>query len=194
MKQMNPRKHPTIFGFIALALLMAACEGPVGPPGPPGFDGLDGRDGRDGNFNVFSINYEILETDWLDIGTPGEPGFFRVVDLSVPEINDDIVDNGMVLAYYRAQDGDPWIALPLTFIFHDPEIVEVFDFVYQRELVTLQSSASDRGGTPYAGIVRIIVAEGIPILKREIDISNYQEVVETLGIEEDEVIHRAVKP
>ena len=190
MKHIDTIKYRSFFSLAFALIFLAACEGPIGPPGPPGFDGLDGRDG---NANVISINYEIFAEDWIDIGTLGDPGFFRVIDLGVPEVSPDIVDNGVVLAYYRAQDTDPWIALPFTFISHDPEYVEVFDFVYQDELVTLQSSATDREGTAYAGVVRLVIAEAVPVLKRSIDYKNYQEVAEIFGLEESAVIQRKAK-
>ena len=164
----------------AVAIGFVACEGPVGPigpPGPPGFDGLDGT-------QALSINYEIIADDWEPVGNPGEAGFFRVLDLTVAEITQDIEDNGLVLVYYRALDDDPWTFLPLTFISHDPAFTEEFDFVYETGFVTLLSSATDADGTAYEGTIRVIVAPGIPATKTSINYKNYEEVKEIFGLKD----------
>ncbi|MEM6631957.1 MAG: hypothetical protein AAF694_19930 [Bacteroidota bacterium] len=174
-------KFPRIFTLITLlALAFAACEGPIGPQGPPGFDGFDGLDG----VQASSIQYEVIASDWQDIGQPGEDGFFRALDLSVPEITQNIEESGLVLAYYRALDEDPWTFLPLTFVSHNPDFTEVFDFVYETGFVTLLSSSTDRDGTPYEGTVRIIVAPGVPVTKTAINYHNYEEVKEIFGLKD----------
>jgi len=164
-----------------IMLLFAACEGPegpIGPPGPPGPPGLDG------NANVFSINYVIIADDWVDDGQPGDPEFFRFLDLSVPEITQDIVDNGLVLVYYRVDENERWNILPFTIINHDPPFTQVFDFTYDPGFVTLYVKATDRDGDLFEGDVRVIVAEGIPITKTEIDFSNYEEVKALFGLKD----------
>lgn len=160
------------------ACFLAACEITESVPGP------QGPPGRDGNANVFSIAYDVREGDWKDFGVEGEPGFYRYLDLTVPEVNQQIVNSGLVLAYFRERDKDPWIALPYTFISHDPSFTETFDFVYGLGFVSLKSAASDRGATRYNGTVRVIVAEAVPVAKRAIDFSNYQEVIELFGLKE----------
>ena len=174
-------KFPRIFTLIAvLALAFAACEGPIGPAGPPGLDGFDGIDG----VQASSIQYEVIATDWQDVGLPGEDGFFRALDLSVPEITQSIEESGLVLVYYRSLDEDPWTFLPLTFVSHSPAFTEVFDFVYETGFVTLLSSSTDRDGTAYEGTVRIIVAPGVPVTKKAINFHNYEEVKEIFGLKD----------
>ena len=174
-------KFPRIFTLIAvLALAFAACEGPIGPAGPPGFDGLDGLDG----VQASSIQYEVLASDWEDVGTPGENGFFRALDISVPEITQTIEESGLVLVYYRLLDENPWIFLPQTFVSHDPAFTEVFDFVYETGFVTLLSSSTDRDATPHEGTVRIIIAPGVPVTKTAINYHNYEEVKEIFGLKD----------
>lgn len=179
------------FTFSALSLLVlvgiSGCEGPVGPIGP------EGPPGRDGNANVFSINYLVLEEDWQEVGEPGQPGFFLAVDLDVPEIDNPVVENGLVLAYYRANDDEPWTALPFTRISHDPEFVETFDFIYDLGFVGLQSMATDLGATRYAGTVRVIVADAIPLGKNPLDLRDYEAVAEVLEITEAQQIQRTAK-
>lgn len=174
---------------VGVSFLFTACEGPVGPPGPPGFDGIDG------NANVFSIKYDIVDADWLASGNPGEDGYFLFLDLVVPEITPDIVESGLVLAYYRQDDNSAWLALPFTEIITEAgnEFTEVFDFIYDRELISLRSIATDRNATAYVGTVRVIVADGIPIARKgqgvsntsdDIDWRNYEEVMAYFGLEE----------
>ncbi len=173
----------TQFSYLLISFLfiISACEGPEGPIGPPGPPGLDGLDG---NANVFSINYAIIADDWVDDGVPGDPEFFRFIDLSVPEVTQDIVDNGLVLAYYRVDESERWNFLPFTIINHDPPFTQVFDFTYDLGFVTLYVKATDRDGDLFEGDVRVIVAEGIPITKKAIDFSNYEEVKELLGLKD----------
>lgn len=171
-------KYFTLIFSLLLLVSFSACEGPVGPAGPKG------------NANVISINYLVLESDWTEVGKPGDEGFFLAVDLDVPEITQDIVDNGLVLAYYRANDNDPWTALPFTRISHNPEFIEKFDFIYDFEFVGLQSMASDRGGTPYGGTVRVIIASAIPVGKTSIDYENYEEVADYLELNQTTQYYR----
>ncbi|MEM7370911.1 MAG: collagen-like protein [Bacteroidota bacterium] len=179
------------FTFIALlGILMSSCVGPRGPQGPAGQDGFDGRDGADGNANVISINYAADPSHWYDVGAPGEDGYFMALDLDVPEITQDIVSNGLVLVYYRADTQDPWTALPYTIIAHNPDYIEKLDFIYDLAFVGLQSQASDRNATAYEGIIRVIVASAVPVGKMEVDYSNYDEVATYLGIYENDQKYR----
>ena len=184
MKNFRPITQLSIFALFILSIGLSACvrvDGPQGPQGSPG---------RDGNANVISINYEVFESDWFEVGTPGENDFYMALDLSVPEIDQDIMDNGLVLAYYRIDDKSPWIALPYTLISHDPAYVEKLDFIYDVGFVGFQSQATDKNATPYEGIFKIIVASAFPVNKMEVDYTNYEEVAVWLGISEDQTEFR----
>ncbi len=176
----------SLFATSVMMLTAVSCVGPVGPQGP------QGRDGRDGNANVWSINYLAIESDWYGVGTAGDPGYFLALDLNVPEITTDIVNNGVVMVYYRETDGSPWVALPYTFISHDPEYIEKLDFIYDLSFVGMQSQASDRQATPYAGTYRVIVATAVPLGKKDIDWSDYDTVAEYLGVDEDNQTYRMI--
>lgn len=189
-------KVVSTFTRIALLSVMAlftavACQGPRGPEGP---SGQDGRDGQDGNANVISINYFVGEENWYDVGTPGENDFFLAADLDVPEITQDIYDNGLVLVYYRANDDEPWIALPYTFISHEPSYVEKLDMIYNVSFVGLQSQATDKGASAWTGIFRVIVAEAVPVGKTAFDYSDYESVRTLLNLDTATQIHRMPKP
>ncbi len=172
------------------AAVMSSCIGPRGPQGPPG---RDGRDGQDGNANVWSINYLALENDWYDVGTPGQDGYYLALDLDVPEIDNIIVNSGVVMVYFRETETSPWVALPYTFISHNPEYIEKLDFMYDLGFVGMQSQASDREATPYAGTFRVIVADGVPIGKTDIDWTDYEVVSEYLSLETVEQQYRMIE-
>ncbi len=162
-----------------LPILMTACVGPVGPRGQ---DGRDGRDGQDGNANVFSINYVVQAADWYDVGTPGTDDFFLALDLDVPEITTDIVENGLVLVYYRADANSPWLALPYTYISHNPSYLEKLDFIYDLQFVGLQSMATDKNASAWEGYFRLVIADGWPAGKVDVDQNDYEAVAEFLDI------------
>ncbi|MEM7656554.1 MAG: hypothetical protein AAF399_10530 [Bacteroidota bacterium] len=165
--------------FFALLLgiaFLSSCsvDGPQGPRGPQGPQGPPGATGADGNANVISINYAADAGHWYDVGTPGVEGYFLALDLEVPEITADIVEFGLVLVYYRADDQSPWTALPFTKISHNPEYIEKLDMIYDQAFVGMQSQGSDMEATAYEGTFRVIVASAVPVGKTEIDYSDYE--------------------
>lgn len=187
MKQPKTLSSLLLSATVMLSLFLTSCgvEGPEGPQGVPG---------RDGNANVISINYIAEEVDWYEVGTAGEDDFFMALDLEVPEINNDIMLDGLVLAYYRPDDQSAWIALPYTLISHNPSYVEKIDFIYDLGFVGLQSKATDKNASAYAGIFKIIVASAVPVGKKAaVDYSSYEAVAEWLNISETQTITREKK-
>ncbi|MEL6676435.1 MAG: hypothetical protein AAFR61_29775 [Bacteroidota bacterium] len=185
-----PNAYSISLRFMALALLasvMTSCvpvEGPRGPQGPAG---------QDGNANIWSITYSALESDWYDVGTPGTEGYFLALDLDVPEIDQLVVNNGLVLVYYRPDTQSPWFALPYTVINHNPEYIEKLDMTYDLGFVGLQSKATDLNATPFAGDFRVIVADAFPVGKTTLDFSNYEVITDLLGLEESNNIDRPIQ-
>lgn len=182
MKKPQLLKQIKFFSLIIFSsMALSSCITDQGPIGPPG---RDGQDGRDGNAEVFSINYLAEESDWYDVGVPGDDEYFIALDLDVPEIDEDIVDNGVVLVYYRETPTNAWTALPYTFISHNPEYLEKLDMIYSLGFVGVQSMATDRSANPYVGTFRVIVAPGIGLGKNQVDLSSYKAVAKHLGITE----------
>lgn len=188
------RQRPSFLRWSLMLALVAAfssCVGPRGPEGLPGPPGRDGLNGRDGNWNVLSIRYEVFASDWLANGTQGVPGYYLELEFEVPEITQDIAEDGLVLVYYRAQAGDPWILLPYTFISSDdPPFTEVLDFIYGQGFVNFKSQADDYGATPYEGTFRVIVADAIPVGKTALDYRNYEEVAAYYDLDRATEIYR----
>ena len=80
---------------IALTFATTSCskDGDTGPAGPAGIDGVDGQDGADGvdgtngNANVVSVLVPGVD---ITIGRN---------TISLPELTEDIFNNGFVIGY-----------------------------------------------------------------------------------------------
>lgn len=88
-------------------LIMTACspedgaDGAAGSQGLQGTAGADGLDGQDGNANVSSILFENIA---IVVGNN---------DIDIPELTQDIFDNGLVHAYAQASSAS-WEPLPIA--------------------------------------------------------------------------------
>ena len=109
----------SLFLAISFALILTSCEGDEGPTGPPGPAGQDA---------VFTIT--TVEFTGEDAGITGSYSYFEV---EVPEITQDVIDNGCVLAYLNNSTGstigDAWILMPFSRLV-DGE-VHLFTFAYE---------------------------------------------------------------
>lgn len=146
--------------LVAILTISGACEGPVGPVGPEGPPGIPGADAKE----LISIKYEVLEGDWVANGNVGEPGYFLELDFDVPEITQNIIENGVVLVYYYPPDAGYKVMLPYTFISaDDPPYTELLDFIMGTGFINLKSQADDFQATQFTGIFQLIIGEAIPI-------------------------------
>ncbi len=125
-------------GFIlSIALIISiGCEGPEGPTGPGGPQGLQGEqgpegtpgeDGVDGNANVWVKTITVTDQDYIDDylsakHTDNTLYFFpaKIAKFEDPDITEDIVANGFVLAYIRVPIGlgfepSQWTILPYAY-------------------------------------------------------------------------------
>ncbi|WP_273568791.1 collagen-like triple helix repeat-containing protein [Maribacter halichondriae] len=105
------------FSFLLVASLIYACTkdgpiGPIGPQGPTGADGLDGLNGatgEKGETGSVNIIYSLwYEADW-GIVNDDYAEFF----IDAPEITQEIIDTGLVLAYGKTTGGQ-FSLLPTT--------------------------------------------------------------------------------
>ena len=105
----------TAFALL-FALSFAACDqGPVGPPGPPGPPGATGPQGPQGppgptvsvtSFDlVFDVNTAVESSD----------GLVLFSEYDAPEITDNVVTAGLVMAYYFEETSGTWTAMPYTY-------------------------------------------------------------------------------
>lgn len=126
--------------FVALSVVaVSGCkgdDGPTGPAGPQGPTGAPGATGPQGpagpagpqgptgNANVKATIVTVKSNQWLWNATywyshitNGAVGVFtRYADIDEPLITDDILNEGMVLVFFRlyAQSTD-WVPLPFLF-------------------------------------------------------------------------------
>ncbi len=100
------------FLSLALLLILVACEGPVGPAGPPGPQGEQGESGdkgepgEPGNANVAARIITLRASDFTDFF-----GSFESAVYPVPEITQEVVDNGIVLAYTNLGSESIWFTM-----------------------------------------------------------------------------------
>ncbi len=94
--------------IILLGILLIGCsaedgaDGAIGPQGEQGPAGQDGQDGEDGNANVVSV---LFENQSVVIGD-------NVLD--IPELTQDIYDNGGIIGYVTVIGNNYWEAFPVT--------------------------------------------------------------------------------
>lgn len=117
-------------------ILITGCtkEGPEGPQGPPG------EDGKDGNANVVSITKTIGTNDWSPEGT-AEVDLLYYVEISIPEITNSIVQDGLVVVFASEPSSGTFIALPMTILgsyFHT-----TYSYAFQLGKVVIEVQDSD---------------------------------------------------
>ncbi|MFH4967389.1 hypothetical protein V8G61_04205 [Gaetbulibacter sp. M240] len=91
--------------YLVLALLIAfsfSCSTEDGERGPQGEQGIPGVDGKDGNANVISV---LFENQTISVGNNV---------FNIPELTQDIYDNGIVYAYATVGSNAYWEVLPLS--------------------------------------------------------------------------------
>lgn len=102
-------------------------QGEQGPQGEQGEKGEPGAPGEDGNANVLvktiSVANSNYEDDYLSAKHSNNTLFFfpaKVAKIEDPDITEDIIDNGLVLAYIEVPVGlafnpSQWTSLPYTY-------------------------------------------------------------------------------
>lgn len=81
-------------------LLLASCQGERGPAGR---DGRDGKDGINGLVNFKIIDLEVQSKAWQYSGYV-DNNYFRA-EFEVPELTEDIYNNGVVQVYREYDTG-----------------------------------------------------------------------------------------
>ena len=66
-----------------------------------------------GNADMSTVDFIVNKNDWFAIGEFGKPGYGFAIDLSMPEITNNVVQNGMVSLYIKS--GESWIPAPVYF-------------------------------------------------------------------------------
>ncbi len=90
-----------LFTFLAIAVLAAACEGPMGPMGPQGPAGYNGHDGKDGTVSKLVIdNIEIAPKDWEEYTVDGYFDHY-FCDVKLPGFTSSIFNTGFYYIYWK---------------------------------------------------------------------------------------------
>lgn len=132
----NNLRGLAVFILSIVLIISIGCEGPEGPTGPAGLqgpqgeqgpEGPPGEDGVDGNANVLvktiTITNQNYIDDYLSAKHSNNTLFFfpaKIANIEDPDITEDIVTNGLVLAYIRVPVGlgfepSQWTNLPYTY-------------------------------------------------------------------------------
>lgn len=129
----NNLRGIVLFILSIVLIISIGCEGPTGPEGPQGPqaeqgpEGLQGPPGEDGNANVLVKSITVTNQNYIDGNlsakhTNNTLFFFpaKIANIEDPDITEDIVANGLVLAYIRVPVGlsfepSQWTNLPYTY-------------------------------------------------------------------------------
>jgi len=161
------KKITQYLSIMALSLLIYSCVGP------------QGERGEDGNANVGSAIYDVAPSKWVG----NADGY--TTTLKVPEITQDIYENGAVLVYMMKNEGSAdqsFNMLPYTWL--NNSITEYMDYDAFIGSIDITLRWTDNGvnstnapGDPYA--FKVVVIEGTPlsVLKTQVDISNPYQVM-----------------
>ncbi len=163
--------------------LLVQCTGPEGPVGPRGNDGQNGLDGI--NYTR-SVIYDVNASEW----TGNADGYNA--SLAVPEITDDIYNNGAVLVY-RLIEIDPksFNLLPYTYVDNDLTIYFDFDaYVGNISLIYKEITGGVNSTVAPADLMsfKVVIIEGIPLaaLKNMVDVNDYAAVSKMLNIDNEQ--------
>lgn len=164
---------------VGVLLVMTGCEGPVGPEGPPGQDGV--------GLGVNSDEVDFSVEDALINGSVASIGY----DASV--ITQNVVDNGIVLAYFR--EHDTWTAMPYTYGVENPDpdldavdYTVTFGYAYEQNFLELFYEASLENEELLRSLpdrrVKIVVVDALPAARQAVDLSDYSAVKAYYGLED----------
>lgn len=178
-----------LFSLLFIASLLLACSkeddatGPQGPAGAVGQNGQDGAPGEKGETGTANILYsDWLEADWGNVNDDYAEFF-----IEAPEITQQIIDTGLILAYGKTTSGQ-FFLLP-TSVFNVTTIENYL--VAVDELGTLKILVKETNnqilGTPVLNRFRfVIVPDGMPLSGKSatIDFSKmtYKELADHFGI------------
>ncbi|NAY93203.1 collagen-like protein [Muricauda sp. JGD-17] len=182
------KKFNTIIGALVV-LFIVSCEGPQGPPGPPGFDGAPGLDGLDG------IQGQVVEVDGVNFDYDVDGNIFSTLITFSDVTNFEVFESDAVLVYrfdglIDLNDGstaDAWSQIPQSFFLPEGTIQYVATHTFLDVEIFIDGnfdlSALDTAFTDNQ-LFRIVFVPSEFANSSEIDLSNIQNVMTALGIEE----------
>jgi hypothetical protein len=99
-----------------------------------------------GNADMRTVDFNVQTNDWVEYGTPGEQGYGFYVDLTFPEITNNVIQNGMVTLYMKR--GDTWTSIPFNYFYRSTGVDPVnyeggFFYSMQQGLFSIDYYESD---------------------------------------------------
>ncbi|EMS30926.1 Phage tail fiber protein [Mariniradius saccharolyticus AK6] len=200
MRYLNiPKTTLKIFlGGLAIISLSIACEGPEGPAGaigpagpqgvagaqgPAGTKGPNGIQGETGTENVFFSNW--ITNTWTRM-----PDNYVWDTIPAPQITEEILNRGVVVAYYRDNSTIPWAKIYPVQIYQNGNWIFTLESKSIKENLILFHGPSRNGGIvdaittiPFSQ-VRYMVIPGVnPAGRMNFpDLNDYKAVCSYFGI------------
>ena len=148
-----------------ISLLSCTKEGPAGPKG------------EDGNANVKTYKYTIKTDEWQGSGG----NYYH--EESIPEITEDIYENGDVRVYIKSNNSEQYQALPYTWI-SNPNYQYIAKYWYGVGSLKIQVVFNDPNNTvTWDFEVKVVIIEGNAVNKN-VDYNNYESVKIYYGLKD----------
>ena len=176
---MKPLMFTVAIGlFILMGSGCKGSDGPVGPMGPPGEDAV---------ISTATFTFDMDQASFNEAGDVASAQF------DVPSITRSVVDNGLVMVYFR--EFDTWTAMPFTYGVESSSLEAVdytisMGFAYEYDnggFVEVFYEAS----TPEAPLeaqpdrlMKAVVIDGYPVSKAGLDLTDYEAVKAYFGLED----------
>jgi hypothetical protein len=186
MNMKNFRK--VLVGTITMMVLIAVTSSCRGPRGYDGYDGLNGLDGLDGINYTRTAIYDVVTSDW----TGDANGYYA--NLTVPEITNDIYNNGAILVYRLFEDSPKsFNMLPYTYVDNNTSTYMDYNAYIGKLELTFKVVVSGVNDTPAPDVkmaFKVVVVQGLSLsaLKSKVDVKNFDAVVKYLGVKSNATI------
>jgi hypothetical protein len=151
--------------FMITALLLASTAT---------FTGCTKDDGPNGNANLEHFTYTVQANQWYTYGVLGQPGFQYYRQFDVPEVTQDVMDNGAVMVYIKQDD----LFYPLPAITDNDGWVNTIQFnVYPGMVEVFVEDTDFQTENPGTMTFKIVIFDQLKSLPNSLDIKDYNQVL-----------------
>jgi hypothetical protein len=196
MKQFLKSKFSATMVILTMALSISfvSCEGPEGPAGADGLEGaqgvqgVTGAQGPSGPLGATNVIY----SPWItNVWVKDEVTKFVSHEIGAPKITQEIMDKGVVIAYFRESSDMDFIKILPTIYYQNSVPVFSIDFsIHIGRLVFFHGASEATNGegvettSPNSQIRYILLPGGAAgRVKYPVDFNNYEEVCSYFGIQ-----------
>lgn len=175
----------TITGIILVLALafLASCEGVPGPPGRDGYDGIDGKDGESFLGSVFEIEG--------DFTSDNNYALYFEFPSSITVYESDVVL--VYILWEQVEDNnsewlDVWRLLPQTVVLDEGVLQYNYDHTFVDVQVFLEGTIDFNTLLPAEAqdqVFRIVVFPADFVAQKNLDISNYNLMMKSLGVKQN---------